>query len=270
MKESWYARERRRTMGALSGKRAVVTGGSRGFGRGIVEALAARGMRVLAVARDHGALTALQSQVDGDIEVLSADVRDSAAAVDIIQRERPQVLVLNAGSYVPIQETRFLTWEAFSVNWEVDIKGTFLWAREALLAPLEKGSTMIIISSRAAGNNFFTISGYIAAKTAQVTLAKCIAAESKSMGIRVHYLLPALTNETELGRRSVQIFARRAGVDEKVIMEQQGSTPPLTPSSLGEGVVRILTESALQEHEGFWVMGEGLEPIHEGETLLAG
>ena len=42
---------------------AVVTGGSRGFGRGIVEALAAAGMRVVAVARDPGALAMLAREV---------------------------------------------------------------------------------------------------------------------------------------------------------------------------------------------------------------
>ena len=50
-------------MDDLRDQTAVVTGGSRGFGRGIVEALAAAGMRVVALARDPGALAALAREV---------------------------------------------------------------------------------------------------------------------------------------------------------------------------------------------------------------
>src|SRR6266403_366967 len=51
---------------------AVVTGGSRGFGRGIVEALAGAGMRVVALARDPGALAALEREVKGRVETVAA------------------------------------------------------------------------------------------------------------------------------------------------------------------------------------------------------
>ena len=52
-------------MDDLRDQTAVVTGGSRGFGRGIVEALAGAGMRVVALARDPGALAALAREVNG-------------------------------------------------------------------------------------------------------------------------------------------------------------------------------------------------------------
>ena len=52
-------------MDDLRDQTAVVTGGSRGFGRGIVEALAGAGMRVVALARDPGALAALGVQDHG-------------------------------------------------------------------------------------------------------------------------------------------------------------------------------------------------------------
>jgi NAD(P)-dependent dehydrogenase (short-subunit alcohol dehydrogenase family) len=251
----------------LKGKTAVVTGGSRGFGRGIVEALAAQGARVLAVARNQDSLNKLKSEVRGDVETITADVTDATIAVDTIQRERPHVLVLNAGSIVPIQDFTHQTWETFSVNWEVDVKGTFTWARQALLAPLEVGSVILIVSSTAAGIASPVISGYIAAKTAQVTLAKSLTVAAQPLGIRVHYLLPTLTTETELGCKSVSIFARRAGVDERAVLEELDVLPPLKPATVGECVWRLLSDPVHHETQGFRISSGGLQPIQESRTI---
>ncbi len=255
---------------SLAGKTAVVVGGSRGFGRGIVEALAGQAMRVLVVARQAGPLDRLRAEIGADIETISADAADGTVAVKIIQRERPQVLVLSAGSFAPIQETRLRTWETFSVNWEVDVKSTFLWTREALLAPLDPGSRIVIVSSQAAGSRFPAISGYIAAKTAQVVLARCLAVEAQPLDIRVQYLLPSLTPETELGHSSIQTFARRAGVDVATIVERNQLEPFLTPAGVGQAVVQILTDAGTAEVGGFKVSGEGLEPMPADTAILSG
>ncbi len=249
-------------------KTAVVTGGSRGFGRGVVAALAALGVRVLAVARGQADLAALQSEVPGRIESVRADVTNAAVAVATIQRERPDILVLNAGSPVPIQETRYMTWDAFSVNWNVDVRGTFTWAREALLAPLPPGSRIIVIASSAAGSPLAAISGYVAAKTAQVALARCLAAEAAPMDIRVQYLLPYLTPETDLGGSSVRIFARRAGVATSAIVERMSLSPFLTPGAVGQGVVQILSDPALTDAPGFRINGQGLTAIGAEEAIM--
>ena len=98
-------------MDDLRDQTAVVTGGSRGFGRGIVEALAAAGMRVVAVARDPGALAALAREVKGRVETVAADATDPVTAARVIDRERPRVLVLNAGATGPHRPTRLQTWE---------------------------------------------------------------------------------------------------------------------------------------------------------------
>ena len=128
---------------------AVVTGGSRGFGRGIVEALAGAGMRVVALARDPGTLAALAREVKGRVETVAADATDPVTAARVIDRERPRVLVLNAGATGPHRPTRLQTWETFSVFWQTDVRSAFLWVREALALPLERGSTIFIGSSTA-------------------------------------------------------------------------------------------------------------------------
>ncbi len=225
-------------------------------------------MRVLAVARGQEALAALKTDLAGDISTVAADATQSAQAVEIIQRERPTVLVLNAGSSVPIQETRYLTWEAFSANWNVDVKGTFIWAREALLAPLDPGSTIIVVASTAARATSATITGYISAKAAQVALAKCLAVEAEPLGIRVHYLLPTLTTQTDLGHSSIRIFARRRGMSETAIIEDLGITPLLTPEIIGKGVVQLLTDAQLADTIGFRISGLGLEPLDATASIM--
>jgi len=100
-------------VGELRDQTAVVTGGSRGFGRGIVEALAGAGMRVVAVARDPGALAALAREVKGRVETVAADATDPVTAARVIDRERPRVLVLNAGATGPPRPMRLQTWETF-------------------------------------------------------------------------------------------------------------------------------------------------------------
>src|SRR6266566_6759356 len=62
-------------MRQLDGKTAVVTGGSRGLGQGIVRALAAEGAAVWAMARDSGRLDLLKREVAG-VQTLVADVTD--------------------------------------------------------------------------------------------------------------------------------------------------------------------------------------------------
>lgn len=256
-------------MNALRGKTAIVTGGSRGFGRGIVSALAAEGMRVIAVARGQAHLAALEREIEGKVETIAADVTDAAIATRTMQRERPQVLVLCAGAIVPITDVRHHTWESFSVNWDVDVKGMFLWVREALLLPLEPGSSIIVVSSRAARSTASAISGYIAAKAAQLAFSKSLATEAEALGIKVHCLLPQLTSETELGRDALAIFARRASVRPADIMERNGFLPPLTPDAMGEAVVRILTDPAYAQVVEFKLSGGGMESVVEADPATA-
>jgi len=243
----------------LRDQTAVVTGGSRGFGRGIVEALAGAGMRVVAVARDPGALAALAREVKGRVETVAADATDPVTAARVIDRERPRVLVLNAGATGPHRPTRLQTWETFSVFWQTDVRSAFLWVREALALPLERGSTIFIGSSTAAWSSQPLIAGYATAKAALWEFARCVAPEAASLGLRVHCLLPVLTRETAMGRDAVAAFARWMRVGEADITRQMGLDPPLTPAIVGAAVVRILTDPGCAGEVGFRITAEGAQ-----------
>lgn len=253
----------------LKGKTAIVTGGSSGYGRGCVEALRAQGCRVIAVARNHAKLEALRKELGGTIEVVAADVTDGVAAAHIIGRERPHILILNAGAMPVMRLTRFQTWETFASNWETDVKGAFLWAREALLLPLDPGSTLFIMSSKAAQSANPEISGYAAAKAALWLLSQSLAEEARELqrDLRVRCLLPDLTTETELGRASVVNFARSAGLTYDQMRERFGISQPLTPEVLGAAVISILTDWAESSEIGFRITASGIQPMSKVTRL---
>src|SRR5689334_3918448 len=216
-------------MSALSGKRAVVTGGSRGLGRGIVEALAREAMDVVAIARNSVELSAMADAVRGHVETIAADATDVNVAARTIEKYRPHVLVLNAGATSVNRPLRFQVWETFSLQFQVDVKGAFVWSREALLLPLEKGSTIVVMSSAAALASSQVITGYASAKAALLAFARCLADEARGFGIRVHCLLPMLTPETRLGQDGIRDFARAMGVPEATVIETKELMPPVTP-----------------------------------------
>jgi len=127
---------------------AIVTGGSRGLGRGIVEALIARKMRVVALARDGARLEVAAREMHA--EYVAADVADASSAGRLLQEFQPDLLVLCAGASPLLRPFHLHTWETFSENWEVDAKATFVWLRDALLLPMKPGSHVIVVSSIAA------------------------------------------------------------------------------------------------------------------------
>jgi NAD(P)-dependent dehydrogenase (short-subunit alcohol dehydrogenase family) len=79
---------------SLKDKTIVVTGGSRGLGLGLVEALVAQGARVTVVARNSDALKSVRARLG--VATISADVTDESAAHRILAEVRPDILVLNA------------------------------------------------------------------------------------------------------------------------------------------------------------------------------
>ena len=229
-------------MGRLNGKVAVVTGGSRGIGRGIVGALAAEGASIWAVARDEARLKALEGEVSGVI-TRAADIADPEAAASILAEARPDILVLNAGRQPHMAPVHEMSWEQFSAVWDTDVRAAFQFGKVALTQPLAPGSLVIVVSSGAAINGSPLSGGYAGAKRMQWFLANYCQGESAALerGVRFVALLPKqLVGSTALGAAAAAAYAARAGVSGEEFLMRFGT--PLTP----EGVV-------------FGVTGEGLE-----------
>jgi NAD(P)-dependent dehydrogenase (short-subunit alcohol dehydrogenase family) len=94
----------------LNGKRVVVTGGSEGLGLAMVEALAASGAHVTALARDRVKLAAAERV---GAAVVAGDATDAAVMNSIVGDEAPDVLILNAGARLPMKPID-VTWRRSS------------------------------------------------------------------------------------------------------------------------------------------------------------
>jgi NAD(P)-dependent dehydrogenase (short-subunit alcohol dehydrogenase family) len=243
----------------MAGVTALVTGASRGFGRGIAAALSGAGAQVVGVARSAGALEELRAELGESFTPVSADATDPMVAGELIDKYRPGVLVLNAGATPLPRPIQHHTWETFSRNWDVDVAHVFHWTREALLAPLAPGSTVVTLSSGAAVFGSPLSGGYAGAKAAIRWLTSYAADESKraGTGIRFVSLLPQLTPATALGAVFAAAYTAREGTGAAA---RGGPGGVLTPAQVGQAVTGLVTGSG-PDQDAYLVTAAGLRPL---------
>jgi NAD(P)-dependent dehydrogenase (short-subunit alcohol dehydrogenase family) len=244
----------------LSGTTAVVTGASRGFGRGIAIALAAAGADVVGVARNHARLEEVHAELGDSFTPVEADAADPVVAGHLIDSYRPRVLVLNAGASPLPRPLQQYTWQTFSRNWDVDVQHVFHWTREALLRPLDPGSVVVAFSSGAAVNGSPLSGGYAGAK-ATIRFLTAYAAEEASragLGIRFASVLPQLTPATELGAPAAAAYAARAGLDLDTFLAGRG--PALTPERVGAAITELVSDAA-HDQVAYMLTAAGLNPL---------
>jgi NAD(P)-dependent dehydrogenase (short-subunit alcohol dehydrogenase family) len=246
----------------IAGVAALVTGASRGFGRGIATALTAAGAQVVGVARDRGGLEDLRGHLGQSFTAVAADAADPVVAGQLIDAYRPRVLVLNAGATPLPRPIQHHTWQSFSRNWEVDVAHVFHWVREALLAPLGPGSTVITMSSGSAVFGSPLSGGYAGAKAAIRFLTGYAAEESArdQLGIRFVSLLPQLTPATDLGAVYAAAYATRQGLDEAAYTSALGLG--LTPEQVGKAIISLVTgDTPAPGQDAYLLTPAGLRPL---------
>src|SRR5262249_58093526 len=153
---------------------------------------------VVGVARDRGPLEELRAGLGESFTAVPADAADPVVAGRLIDAYRPAILVLNAGATPLPRPIQHHTWQTFSRNWDVDVAHVFNWTREALLAPLAPGSTVVTLSSGAALFGSPLSGGYAGAKAAIRFLTAYAAEESQRGGLRIRVVsvLPQPTSAT--------------------------------------------------------------------------
>ena len=183
----------------LSGKRALVTGGSRGIGRSIVLALAAQGASVAACyQRESEAVTSLAAELErlgNDSHVVQADVSDAAAvarlAGDVRERfGRVDVLVNNAGvvSHATLDGMALEEWQRVL---HVNLTGLFL-VTQAVLDLIPAGGSVINVTSAVALRGMVGRTHYTASKAGIIGFTRSLCKELGPRDIRVNAIAPGI------------------------------------------------------------------------------
>ncbi|HEV8040599.1 MAG TPA: SDR family oxidoreductase [Bryobacteraceae bacterium] len=248
-------------MQKLEERRVLVTGGSRGLGLGVVEALAAQHANVTVVARDSTRLTELKVRLG--ISIIPGDATDPMLAESVLRELRPSVLVLNAGATPTMAPLHQQTWESFNKNWDTDVKATFHWIQAALRLPLDPGSRVLISSSGAAIEGSPLSGSYAGAKRMIWMLAGYASgvASDLKLGIRFQALLVRqIVGATDLGRAAAAAYACRKGVSIEAFLAGFGK--PLSPRDYGQHVVTLLTDPKYEGATSLGIRGKtGIQPL---------
>jgi NAD(P)-dependent dehydrogenase (short-subunit alcohol dehydrogenase family) len=254
--------------GEFSGKRVLVTGGTKGIGAAVVRRLREAGARVLATARSRPAdLAAAELFVAADITTLAgctvvADaVRSRLGGVDII------VHVLG-GSSAPAGGFAVLDEEEWRRALDLNLFPAVRIDRALLPAMLERGSGVIVhITSiqRQLPLPEATIA-YAAAKAALSNYSKALSKEVSPKGIRVVRVSPGWV-ETEAAVGLVGELARNTGTDyegaRKALMTSLGGIPigrPAQPREVADLVAFLASDRAASITGAEYVIDGGTVP----------
>jgi NAD(P)-dependent dehydrogenase (short-subunit alcohol dehydrogenase family) len=227
----------------LSGKTAIVTGGSRGIGKAIARELAREGVDVAIVARDRETLDAtareLREETGRRIEPISADTSRDESVRSMVQQAaealgRIDILVNCAarpGGQAPPPKLSEITDELFFDDMNTKVMGYLRCAREVAPHMIRQGWGRIVnVSGLAARSTGATIGSM--RNVAVVAMTKNLADELGPHGINVTVVHPGLTR-TE---RTADVIARRA--------EAEGLTPEEVERRMAEGnTVRRLIDA---------------------------
>lgn len=188
-------------MESLSGKTAVVTGGTRGIGRAIAERLLREGCQVAVCARTQESVDRAVNEMKslGRISGYPADVAQVHAVrkfFTAVERDFGglDILVNNAGAGV-FRKVAEMTDEDWLRNIDLNLNGAFYCSREALAIFLKRGGGFIVnISSLAGKNAFSSGAGYNASKFALNGFTEAMMLDHRQDNVRVTSIMPGSVN----------------------------------------------------------------------------
>jgi 3-oxoacyl-[acyl-carrier protein] reductase len=187
----------------LKGKVAIVTGGTKGIGRGIAKALIGEQANVCISARKEGeieeATESLNKLGRGSAIGVACDVRIHSEVKSLFERAASQlggldVLVNNAGIgiFAPVEE---MSPEDFRAVLETNLLGVFYCCHEAIPLMKNRGGGYIInISSLAGANPHPRMAAYNASKFGLNGFSEALMQEVRHDNIKVSYIMPGSVN----------------------------------------------------------------------------
>jgi NAD(P)-dependent dehydrogenase (short-subunit alcohol dehydrogenase family) len=239
----------------LKGKSAIVTGGSRGYGTGIAEALKRRGVAVWVTGRDEVNLQAAAEKIG--VQSIRADVSSSEdwdhVVEEVVERHgRIDILVNNAGGGIKIAPLQNQSDAEIEESVMINLTGAILGCRRVVpLMTREKSGTIINISSVCAREAWPGWSVYSAAKAGLVQFSRCLYTEVRDSGVRITSLIPSWGATNFLRAANLQGF------------DPDTASRAIQPGDLGDVVVTICTlpPHLVIEDLVLWPLVQKVEPL---------
>jgi 3-oxoacyl-[acyl-carrier protein] reductase len=237
----------------LDGQVALVTGASRGIGRGIALALAEAGAQVVLTARSESRLRSVEREIrerGRKASSLPADLCQESQVQALFARlaeahGRLDVLVNNAGLGLFGALSDF-TAEDFDRLVAVNLKAVFLCCREAMRLMISRKAGYIInISSVVGFKGYPNQAVYTATKHGVMGITKSLAVEAQPHGIRVSAVLPGGV-DTEMAARG------RPDLDRSVLLQ---------PEDIGQTVLFLLSLSPRAAIDQIYIRRRGSAPF---------
>ncbi|HAN45616.1 MAG TPA: short-chain dehydrogenase [Cyanobacteria bacterium UBA8156] len=182
---------------ALQGQTALVTGATRGIGRAVALALAERGVKVGAIARQPGHILAELTAAGTpgqfyNLDLARPDTVESQLANLLQTFGAPNIVVLNAGMALVanLTATSLQDWQRL---FDLNVHSVFASLRAIVPAMRAQGGHIVFLGSIASKQAFPGWGAYCSSKFALLALAQTLAAEERPH-IRVSTLLPGAVN----------------------------------------------------------------------------
>lgn len=207
----------------LSGRNTLITGGSQGLGRVIVEAFLAEGANVVFCARTAADVAVTQGALNSQLKTgqqligLTCDIADPTSVAALFARAAQlgplHVVVNNAGIYGPIGPTEEVALTDWTQAWQVNVTGTLLVCQQAIRAMKpQRAGKIITISGGGATNPMPRFAAYAATKAAVVRLTETLAEEYRADHIDINAVAPGALR-TRLTAQVLAAGPEKAGVE---------------------------------------------------------
>ena len=192
----------------LTGKVAIVTGGTKGIGLAIAERIANEGGSVVVSARTESDVANVAERLGERAVGIPCDVADPAACRHLVEETvrrlgRLDVLINNAGFgiFKPISEMTVDEWRR---QIDVNLGGVFYLSKAALPHLSASGDGFIVNIGSLAGRNFFAGgTGYNASKAGLVAMTEAMMLDVRYDDVRVSIVMPGSVNTSFRGKRQV-------------------------------------------------------------------
>ncbi len=251
----------------LSGKVAVVSGGSSGMGAAIARQMGMSGAAVVVGGRDEGRTNAVADEIvvaGGQACAVLGDVSDSAHADRIVRETVARFgrldIVVNAAGVMHRGDAPGTDDQQWRRVMSTNVDGTFFLSRAAI-GPMRDGGGGSIINISSTVGLVGSVNGaaYSASKGAVTNLTRAMALDHAADGIRINAICPGATNTPMLGSGHATVEARQASLSRIMTAIPQGRAAQ--PEEIAD-LALFLASDASQHITGTNIPIDGGYTIH--------